>query len=148
MNPEYFMREALKEAEKAFSMGEVPVGAVLVRNNAIIARGHNLKETTKNPIKHAEIIVIERAAQVIGDWRLSGCELYVTLEPCIMCCGAIIQARLDKLFFGAVDPKAGAVMSLYRILDDDRLNHKVEYAYGILEAECSDIIKKFFQKLR
>lgn len=148
MNPISFMKEALSEAKKAFDKGEVPVGAVIVREGRIISRGHNLKETTKNPVKHAEIVAIEEACRVVGDWRLTDCELFVTLEPCIMCCGAIVQARIEKVYFGAADPKAGAVVSLYRIFDDERLNHRVLYEGGILADECSFIMREFFRRLR
>jgi len=148
MNPISFMKEALSEAKKAFDKGEVPVGAVIVREGRIISRGHNLKETTKNPVKHAEIVAIEEACRVVGDWRLTDCELFVTLEPCIMCCGAIVQARIGKVYFGAADPKAGAVVSLYRIFDDERLNHRVLYEGGILADECSLIMREFFRRLR
>ncbi len=148
MNLLFFMREALSEAQKAFDKGEVPVGAVIVKDGEIVSRGHNLKESTKNPIKHAEIVAIEAACKVLGDWRLTDCELFVTLEPCIMCCGAIVQARIRKVYFGVPDPKAGAVVSLYRIFDDTRLNHRVEYEGGFLSDECSTIIKKFFERLR
>ena len=145
---EKFMKEALKEAQKAFEIGEIPVGAVIVKKGEIIARGHNLKEKGKDPTLHAEIIAIKEASKVIGDWRLNECELYVTLEPCLMCAGAIIQARISKVFFGARDPKSGVVVSLYRIFDDTRWNHRVEYSGGIMERECSLILKEFFRMLR
>ena len=142
------MKEALKEAQKAFEIGEIPVGAVIVKNGEIIARGHNLKEKGKDPTLHAEIIAIKEASKVIGDWRLNGCELYVTLEPCLMCAGAIIQARISKVFFGARDPKGGVIVSLYRIFDDPRWNHRIEYSEGIMEKECSLILREFFRMLR
>ncbi|WIF95913.1 tRNA adenosine(34) deaminase TadA [Caminicella sporogenes] len=145
---EYFMKEALIEAKKAFEIGEVPIGAVIVRKNEIIARGYNLRETLKDPTAHAEIIAIKKAAQVLSSWRLTDCELYVTIEPCAMCAGAIVLSRLNKLVIGAMDPKGGAAGSLYNIVNDERLNHRVEVIYGILESECSEIMKKFFRQLR
>ncbi|RKD26928.1 tRNA(adenine34) deaminase [Caminicella sporogenes DSM 14501] len=145
---EYFMKEALIEAKKAFEIGEVPIGAVIVRKNEIIARGYNLRETLKDPTAHAEIIAIKKAAQVLSSWRLTDCELYVTIEPCAMCAGAIVLSRLNKLVIGAMDPKGGAAGSLYNIVNDERLNHRAEVIYGILESECSEIMKKFFRRLR
>ena len=142
------MEEALIEAQKAFEIGEIPVGAVIVKDGKIIARGHNLRERGKDPTLHAEIIAIKEAAKTVGNWRLNGCELYVTLEPCLMCAGAIIQARIEKVFFGAHDPKNGVIVSLYRIFDDPRWNHQVEYLGGIMEDRCSKILKDFFRKLR
>lgn len=143
-----FMREALIEAQKAEAIGEVPIGAVIVKNNEIIARGHNLKERLKDPTAHAEIIAIKEASQKIGSWRLNDCTLYVTLEPCQMCTGAIIQARIGHVVFGTRDPKAGCVVSLFNLLDDQRFNHNANYTEGINEQECSLILKKFFLNLR
>lgn len=143
-----FMREALIEAQKAEAIGEVPIGAVIVKNNEIIARGHNLKERLKDPTAHAEIIAIKEASQKIGAWRLNDCTLYVTLEPCQMCTGAIIQARIGQVVFGTRDPKAGCVVSLFNMLDDQRFNHNANYTEGINEEECSLILKKFFLNLR
>lgn len=142
------MKEALIEAEKAFKKNEVPVGCVVVMNDKIIGRGHNLRETERNPIMHAEIIALQKAAETLGGWRLTGAELYATIEPCVMCAGAAQQARISKIIFGSLDPKGGAAVSLFNIPEDDRLNHIVEVEYGILESECSDIMKKFFKKLR
>ncbi|WP_197585785.1 tRNA adenosine(34) deaminase TadA [Thermosulfidibacter takaii] len=143
------MQIALKEAKKALEKEEVPIGAVIVDPEGnIIGRGHNLKETTKDPTAHAEIIAIREASQKIGDWRLEGCTLFSTIEPCIMCCGAIIQARISKVYYGAPDPKFGAVESLYRIFDDERLNHRVQYQGGILQEECAQLLKDFFKALR
>jgi len=143
-----FMKEALLEAKKAEAIGEVPIGAVIVNKNEIIARGYNLKEKLKDPTAHAEIIAIREASQKLGAWRLSDCTLYVTLEPCQMCTGAIIQARIGHVVFGARDPKAGCIVSLFNLLDDQRFNHNAKYTEGINEEECSLILKNFFLKLR
>lgn len=145
---EIFMREALAEANKAFELGEVPIGAVIVKDDKIIAKGHNLRESLKDPTAHAEMIAIRKASKVLGGWRLTGCELYVTIEPCVMCAGAIVMARIEKLIVGAMDPKGGATGSLYNIVDDKRLNHRVEVKYDVLKDECSSIMKRFFQSLR
>lgn len=145
---ELYMREALKEAEKARRKGEVPVGAVIVRRGAVIARGHNLRETARSPLAHAEILAIQQAAKVLGGWRLTESQIYVTLEPCVMCAGAILQARIDEVFIGAMDPKAGGGGSVYNLLEDGRLNHFPRVEKGILEAECSAVLKDFFRELR
>tara|TARA_B100000965_G_C19259270_1_gene612260 strand:+ start:179 stop:628 length:450 start_codon:yes stop_codon:yes gene_type:complete len=145
---EFFMMEALKEAKKAFELGEIPIGAVIVKDEEIIARGHNLREVTKDPTAHAEIIAIRRASEVLGGWRLTNCDLYVTIEPCPMCAGAIMMSRINKLFIGSMDPKGGAAGSLYNIVNDDRLNHRTEIIYDVLRDECSSIMKEFFKKLR
>lgn len=142
------MQEALKEARKAFELKEIPIGAVIVRDNEIISRAHNLRESTKDPTAHAEIIAIRKASQVLGGWRLTNCDLYVTIEPCPMCAGAIVMARIDRLFIGSMDSKGGAVGSLFNIVDDDRLNHKAEVVYDVLRDECSSIMKEFFRSLR
>jgi len=142
------MEEALKEAEKAFIKGEVPIGAVVVIDGRIIGRGHNQKETLKDPTAHAEILAIRDGTRTLGGWRLEGADLYVTVEPCIMCAGAIYQSRIKKVYIGAKDYKGGAVCSLYNVFDDDRLNHKVNYEFGLMEEFCSNIMKKFFKKLR
>lgn len=142
------MRLALEQACIAESLGEVPIGAVIVRDNQVIATGHNRRIIDSDPTAHAEIIAIRSAARAIGDWRLSGCTLYVTLEPCPMCAGAIVLARIDRLVYGASDPKAGAVETLYQICSDERLNHRVEIVSGILRDECARIIRKFFQRQR
>lgn len=142
------MKEALKEAYKAFKLGEVPIGAIIVRDDEIIARGHNLRESSKDPTAHAEILAIKRASEALGGWRLTNCDLYVTIEPCPMCAGAIVMARIDRVFIGSMDPKGGAVGSLYNIVDDERLNHRSEIIYDVLKDECSDIMKKFFKSLR
>jgi len=142
------MKEALKEADKAFKLGEVPIGAIIVRDNEIIARGHNLRESAKDPTAHAEILAIKRASNVLGGWRLTKCDLYVTIEPCPMCAGAIVMARIDRVFIGSMDSKAGAVGSLYNIVSDERLNHRAEVIYNVLSDECSNIMKEFFRNLR
>lgn len=142
------MTEALKEAKKAFELGEIPIGAVIVKDEEIIARGHNLREITKDPTAHAEIMAIRRASEALGGWRLTNCDLYVTIEPCPMCAGAIMMSRISRLFIGSMDPKGGAAGSLYNIVNDDRLNHKAEIIYDVLSNECSSIMKEFFKKLR
>ena len=142
------MKEALKEAEKAYEKGEIPVGALIVVNGEIISKAHNIKETTFDPTAHAEILAIREAARILGAWRLTDATLYVTKEPCIMCSGAIVNSRIKRLVYGCNDPKGGAVVSLYNILNDKRLNHQVEIKEGILEIECRDILKRFFRELR
>lgn len=142
------MQEALKEAEKALSIGEVPVGAVIVKDGNIIGRGHNMTETAKDPTAHAEMLAIREAAEKLGGWRLSGCRMYVTAEPCSMCAGAIVLARIGKAYIGTPDPKTGACGSLMNILQDDRLNHYVEIETGIMQQQCEKIMKSFFQQLR
>ena len=148
MNPDFFMKEALLEAKKAFDKGEVPVGAVIVKDGNIIGRGHNLTETKKDPTAHAEILAIKQAAESVGGWRLLDCDLYVTVEPCAMCAGAVVLARINRIYIGAMDPKAGACGSLMNIPQDERLNHYVEIHTGILENDCQQIIREFFQALR
>ena len=145
---EIFMKEALKEAKKAYKKLEVPVGAIIVKDGKIIARAHNLKEGKKCATKHAEIIAIQKASKKINAWRLSDCEMYVTLEPCTMCAGAIIQARLGKLYIGTMDYKTGACGSILNVLEDYPFNHKVEYETGILKNECENILQEFFKQLR
>jgi tRNA(adenine34) deaminase len=144
----YFMRLALEEAKRAFNEGEVPVGAVLVKEDDIIASAHNTREASKDPTGHAEIFILKEAARIIGNWRLTDAILYVTKEPCIMCAGAMINARLGRLVYGCKDEKGGAVDSLYNLLSDKRLNHQVEVVSGVLEDECADLLKKFFQERR
>ncbi len=142
------MKEALKEANKAYEKGEIPVGAVIVLNDEIISKAHNLKETTFDPTAHAEILAIRQASQKLEAWRLGDAILYITKEPCIMCCGAIINARIKKIVYGCDDPKGGGAVSLYKLLEDRRLNHQVEIERGILEEECRALLKKFFHELR
>jgi tRNA(adenine34) deaminase len=144
----YFMKLALEEACLAFDEGEVPVGAVLVKNGTVIAKVHNQRETTKDPTGHAEIIALKHGSKEKESWRLTDSTLYVTKEPCIMCAGAMVNARLGRLVYGCRDEKGGAVDSLYSILSDKRLNHQVEVISGILEEECSEILKRFFQNHR
>lgn len=144
----YFMGLALDEAERAFLKDEVPVGAVLVRDADVVGRGCNATEGDKDPTAHAEIVAIRAASGAIGSWRLSGLTLYVTLEPCTMCIGAAILARVDRLVFGAFDPKSGAVGSLYDIASDERLNHRIDVLSGVRGSECSEILKRFFKDLR
>jgi tRNA(adenine34) deaminase len=142
------MQEALLEAAAAERIGEVPIGAVVVCGGAIIGRGHNLREASSDPTAHAEMIAIRQAAQHLGSWRLLDCTLYVTLEPCVMCMGAIILARIPRLVFGCRDPRAGAVGSIYDFSRDERFNHRVMVDEGILGAECSELLSGFFQNLR
>ena len=142
------MQEALKEAKVAYSHQEVPVGALIVYQNEIIARAYNQKEEFQDPTAHAEILVIQKAAQYFRNWHLEDTTLYVTLEPCPMCAYAILQARIKRLVFGAVDPKTGAVGSIINIVQDKRFNHQVEIENGILEEECRFILQKFFQERR
>jgi tRNA(adenine34) deaminase len=145
---ERFMTRALALAAEAETRGEIPIGAVIVYDGEIIAEASNLKETNGDPLGHAEVLVIRDAAAKLGRWRLSGCSLYVTLEPCTMCSGAIIHARLDRIVYAATDPKAGAVHSLYQILSDARLNHAPLVTAGVLEEQASAQLKAFFRKLR
>lgn len=143
-----FMRLALQEAEQAFAEDEVPVGAVIVQGSRVIASAHNQREQLKDPTAHAEMIAITQAAESLGDWRLEGCTLYVTLEPCIMCSGAILQARVPVVVYGATDPKAGAVNTLYHLLADSRLNHRCQVIAGIQAAPCGEMLTRFFQAQR
>ena len=145
---EKFMKEALKEAKKAYNKLEVPVGAVIVKDDKIIARAHNLKETKIDTTNHAEILAIKKASKKIGAWRLCDCEMYVTLEPCSMCAGAMINARIKKVYIGARDEKTGACGSVLNLLEDYEFNHKVEIEYNVLENECSTLLTQFFKELR
>jgi len=145
---EYYLRLALQEAELAFTENEVPIGAVIVHNGDVIGAAHNQREQLRDPTAHAEMIAITQAAESLGSWRLEGCTLYVTLEPCPMCAGAILQARIPLLVYGAADPKAGAVQTLYRLLDDPRLNHRVQVIPGLLAEPCGEILTRFFQQQR
>ncbi len=144
-NDEHFMRLALEEAEAAFREGEVPVGAVLVADNEVIARAHNNKESTGDPTGHAEINIIRTGTIKTGDWRLTDATLYVTKEPCIMCTGAMINARLGRLIYGCRDERFGAVNSRYQLLHDPGLNHRVKVRAGVLEKDCTEILKRFFE---
>lgn len=143
-----FMSLALEEAERALERNEVPVGAVIVRNGVVIARGHNQVEQLQDPTAHAEIIAIGAAANYLGSWRLKGCTLYVTLEPCPMCAGAIVLSRIDRLVFGAHDPKMGACSTLFNIVQDQRLNHRVELIEGVSDEESRSLLRTFFEKQR
>ena len=145
---EEFMNEALKEAKKAYKKLEVPVGAVIVKNGEIIARAHNQKETKFDTTKHAEILAIQKASKKLKSWRLLDCEMYITLEPCSMCAGAIINSRIKKIYIGAMDQKTGAVGSVLNLLEDYTFNHKVQVEYGILSNECENVLKNFFKELR
>ena len=145
---EQFMRLALREAQAAFDEEEVPIGAVVVRDGRVIGRGHNQRQRLADPTAHAEMLAITAAAASLRDWRLDGCTLYVTLEPCLMCAGAMVQARLARLVYGVEDPKAGACGTLYNVVDDPRLNHRISCSAGVLVAECRDLLRAFFQKRR
>ena len=145
---EYYMNEALKEAKKAYEKLEIPVGAIIVKDDKIIARAHNLKEIKCDTTEHAEINVIKKASKKLGSWRLTGCEMYVTLEPCLMCAGALIQSRIDKLYIGTMDDKTGACGSVLDLLGDYKFNHIIEVEKGVCEEECRKILKDFFKELR
>jgi tRNA(adenine34) deaminase len=145
---EYFMKEALKEAYKAYDINEVPIGAVIVRNGEIVGRGYNQKETLKDATLHAEISAIKDACKNLGGWRLPGCTMYVTLEPCSMCAGALVNARIERLVIGTIDLKTGACGSVLNIVQTEKLNHQVNVQFGVLEEDCSNILKLFFKNLR
>lgn len=143
-----YMKEALKEAKKAAKIGEVPIGCVIVYQDKIIGRGYNRRNTRKTTLAHAEITAIQKASKAMGDWRLEDCSLYVTLEPCQMCAGAIIQARIKEVFVGAMNPKAGCAGSILNILQMQEFNHQAELTTGIMEAECRQVLQDFFADLR
>lgn len=143
-----FMKEALKEAQKSYKKEEIPVGAIIVKDGKIIAKGHNLKETKTDPTKHAEIIAIQKACKKLQTWRLTGCTMYVTLEPCSMCAGSLIQSRLDKVVIGTMDEKTGACGSVLNLLADYKFNHIVQIETGIMQEECKTILQQFFKELR
>ena len=145
---ERYMREALKQAKKAYALGEVPIGCVIVHDGKIIGRGYNRRNTDKSTLSHAEIIAIKKASKAVGDWRLEECTLYVTLEPCQMCAGAIVQARIPKVVMACMNPKAGCAGSVLNILDMPAFNHQVEAVRGILAQECETLLKTFFKELR
>nr|WP_235615892.1 tRNA adenosine(34) deaminase TadA [Brevibacillus reuszeri] len=145
---EKFMMAAIEEAGKAAAIGEVPIGAVVVRNGEIVGRGYNLRETQKDPTLHAEMIAIREASETLGGWRLIGCTLYVTLEPCPMCAGAIVQSRIEQVVYGARDPKAGCAGTLMNLLEEPRFNHQVPVKEGVLAEECAQLLKDFFRGLR
>lgn len=146
--PQEFMKEALKEAKKALKKQEAPIGAIIVKDGMIIARGHNLRESKQDSTLHAEIICIKKACKKLGSWRLEDCDIYVTLEPCPMCAGAILQSRIRNVYFGAFDPKAGAAGTLINILENDCFNHRANVFGGILKEECSSLLIDFFKELR
>lgn len=145
---DFYMNEALIEARKAYALGEVPIGAIIVRDGRIIARAYNTRESDKSPLAHAEISVIDKASKHLNGWRLTRCDIYVTLEPCLMCAGAIYQSRIVNLYYGATDQKAGAIESMFRVLEEPRLNHRVQLNGGVLKDECSEILSDFFKTLR
>ncbi|MDY3122454.1 tRNA adenosine(34) deaminase TadA [Suipraeoptans intestinalis] len=143
-----YMKEAIRQAKKAYALGEVPIGCVIVYEGKIIGRGYNRRTTEKNPLAHAEMIAIRKASRRLGDWRLEGCQMYVTLEPCQMCAGAIVQARMDKVVIGCMNPKAGCAGSVLDLLREEAFNHQAEVETGVLEKECSEMMKAFFKELR
>ena len=143
-----YMKEALKEAQKAYDKEEIPVGAIIIKDNKIIARAYNMKEEKNDTTKHAEILAIQKASKKLNSWRLNDCEMYVTLEPCAMCAGALIQARIKKIYIGTLDGKTGACGSVLNLLEDYEFNHKVEVEKGIMQKECETILKNFFKILR
>lgn len=145
---EYFMKIAIDEAHKAYSIGEVPVGAIIVNNQKIIATGYNMRETLKDPTAHAEIIAIKKASEFLGGWRLINCTMYVTIEPCAMCAGAIVNSRIERLVIGAKDSKMGACGSVVNIAQNPNFNHRADITWGVMEKECSEIMKDFFRRLR
>ena len=148
MDDLFYMKEALKEARSALGIGEIPVGAVVVKNGEIIGRGHNTRSTGNSPFDHAEIAAMKDAAQKLNNWRFDGATIYVTLEPCVMCAGAIVQCRVSRIVYGAKDPKAGAAGSLYNIPNDPRMYHQCEVTSGVMKQECAEILQNFFEKKR
>ncbi len=145
---EKYMRQALKLAEKAYKNGDVPIGCVIVKNGKVIGRGYNRRNVDKTTLAHAEILAIKKASKTVGDWRLEDCRLYVTLEPCQMCSGAILQARIPEVIIGCMNPKAGCAGSVINLLDMDGFNHRVKITNGVMESECSELMKNFFKELR
>lgn len=148
MDHTFFMKEAIREAQKAKDIEEVPIGAVIVRGEEIIARAYNLRETIQLSNAHAEMIAIQKANEVVGSWRLEACTLYVTLEPCPMCAGAIVQSRIPRVVYGASDPKGGCCGTIYNLLEEPRFNHQCEVVAGVLEDECGQLLSDFFKSLR
>jgi len=142
------MRLALQEGKTAYALNEVPIGAVLTHNDQVVSKAHNMRETWHDPTAHAEMIVLRQAAKFLNSWRLTECTLYVTIEPCPMCAGALLQARIPHLIYGASDNKAGAVDTLYNLASDDRLNHQMQVTSGVLEDECRQLMQQFFRRLR
>lgn len=145
---EKYMREAVRQAKKAYAIGEVPIGCVIVHNDRIIGRGYNRRTTDGNTLAHAELIAIRKACRKMGDWRLEGCTMYVTLEPCQMCSGAIVQSRMDRVVVGCMNPKAGCAGSVLNLLQMEEFNHQAELTTGVLGEECSRMMKEFFRELR
>lgn len=145
---EKFMKEAIKQAKKAEAIGDVPIGCVIVHDGKIIARGYNKRNRDKTVLAHAELLAMKKACKKLGDWRLEDCTMYITLEPCQMCAGAIVQARIDKVVIGSMNPKAGCAGSVLNLLEMDGFNHKVEVERGVLEEECSTMLSGFFKELR
>ena len=145
---EKYMKQAIREARKAYALGEVPIGCVIVNEGKIIGRGYNRRNTDKSTLSHAEITAIKKASKKMGDWRLEGCTLYVTLEPCQMCAGAIVQARIDEVVMGSMNPKAGCGGSILNLLEMPEFNHQVKVTRGIMEEECSQMLTNFFKELR
>lgn len=145
---EKYMKEAIKQAKKAGEIGDVPIGCVIVYENKIIARGYNKRNKMKTTLAHAELLAMKKASKVLGDWRLEGCTLYVTLEPCQMCAGAIVQARIPKVVIGAMNPKAGCAGSIVNLLQMERFNHQAQIVQGVLEEDCSTMMKDFFRTVR
>lgn len=148
LKDKFYMQKAIDLALLASEKGDVPVGAIVVKDDIVIAEGHNYKENSKDPTMHAELIALKNAAEKLGDWRLNGCTLYSTLEPCIMCAGAVIHYRIERVVFGVTEPKFGGVVTKATIFDIDSLNHKVEYSYGVFEEEIGLMMKSFFKKIR
>ncbi|ROR31948.1 tRNA(adenine34) deaminase [Mobilisporobacter senegalensis] len=143
-----YMKEAIKQAKKAYGINEVPIGCVIVYREKIIARAYNKRNTKKNTLAHAEILAIDKASKALGDWRLEECTMYITLEPCQMCAGAIVQARVKKVVIGSMNPKAGCAGSILNLLQMEEFNHQVEIEKGVMEEECSNLLKTFFKELR
>lgn len=145
---EHFMEMAIGEAEKAAAIGEVPIGAIIVKDGEVLAGAYNLRETSQRPMAHAECLAIEAASRKLGTWRLEGCTLYVTLEPCPMCAGAIVQSRIEKVVYGAPDPKAGCVGTLMNLVQEERFNHQAQVVPGVLKEQCGAMLSEFFKRLR
>ena len=145
---EKYMKQAIRQAKKALTLDEVPIGCVIVRDGKIIARGYNRRNTDKNTLSHAELNAIRKASRVVGDWRLEGCTMYVTLEPCQMCAGALVQSRIDEVVIGCMNPKAGCAGSVLNLLQTEAFNHQVKITQGVLQEECSALLSDFFRELR
>lgn len=148
LSDEKFMKEALRQAKKAYKLKEVPIGCVIVYQGNIIARGYNRRNTDRNALSHAELIAMKKAAKAIGDWRLEGCTIYITLEPCQMCAGALVQSRISRAVVGSMNPKAGCAGSVINLLQMREFNHQVDFTSGVLESECTTLLQTFFRELR